>query len=323
MPTEVGDALVVATSGSGSAPKAVVLTEAAVRASAEMTSRRLEVDQSRDKWLACIPLSHVGGLGVVTRSVMTGTPLVVHPRFDAALVEHEALSNGATLVSLVATALSRVDASLFRAILLGGAAPPAGLAPNVVSTYGMTETCGGVVYDGVPLEGVEVAVEDGTGGTAGGASHGGGQWAAGELLVRGPMLFRAYRDGLDPKLPGGWLPTGDAGWIDGEGRLQVSGRIEETINTGGEKVWPNSVEQAIAAHPKVAEVAVRGRPDPEWGERVVAFVVLADTSQPVGLDELRTHVAEKLPIWAAPRELVLLRALPRTASGKIARRLLS
>ncbi len=180
----------------------------------------------------------------------------------------------------------------------------------------MTETCGGVVYDGVPLDGVEVAVDvDGTGG--------GKQGGAGEVLLRGPMLFRAYRDGSDPFLKGGWLPTGDAGWIDGEGHLMVSGRIAETINTGGEKVWPASVEQAIATHPKVTEVAVCGRPDPEWGERVVAFVVLADRSDPVGLEELRSHVAEQLPAWAAPRELVLVEALPRTPSGKIVRRLLA
>ena len=101
------------------------------------------------------------------------------------------------------------------------------------------------------------------------------------------MLLRAYRDGSDPKLPGGWLPTGDAGTISPDGRLHVYGRIAETINTGGEKVWPASIERVLAAHPKVAEVAVCGRPDPEWGERVVAFVVPADRSDPVGLDELR------------------------------------
>jgi O-succinylbenzoic acid--CoA ligase len=99
----------------------------------------------------------------------------------------------------------------------------------------------------------------------------------------------------------------------------VSGRISDTINTGGEKVWPAEVERVMSSHPNVAEVAVCGRPDPEWGERVVAFVVWADRSDPVGLDELRAWVAEQLPRWAAPRELVPMGALPRTASGKIAR----
>lgn len=311
LPTEPGDALVVATSGSGAAPKAVVLTEVAVRESAERTSRRLDVDPFRDRWLACIPLSHAGGLGVVTRSVITGTPLTVHEHFDAARAENEAAAHGVTLVSLVSAALARVDASLFRAVLLGGAAPPSELPPNVITTYGMTETCGGVVYDGVPLDGIEVAVEEAD-----------GAGVAGEVLLRGPTLLRAYRDGTDPKLPGGWLPTGDAGTVDAEGRLHVSGRIEETINTGGEKVWPATVEQVIAKHPLVAEVAVCGRPDAEWGERVVAFVVAVDRSEPVGLDELRSWVTRQLPGWAAPRELVPMDALPRTASGKVARRML-
>ena len=315
LPTEPGDALVVATSGSRAAPKAVVLTQEAVRESAERTSRRLEVEPSRDRWLACIPLSHAGGLGVVTRSVITGTPLTVHERFDATLVEREAAAHGVTLVSLVAAALARVDASLFRAVLLGGAAPPPGLPPNVVTTYGMTETCGGVVYDGVPLDGVEVAVDEG----AVAVDDRDGAVVAGEVLLRGPMLLRAYRDGSDPKLAGGWLPTGDAGTVDSDGRLHVSGRIADTINTGGEKVWPAAVERVISAHPKVSDVAVCGRPDPEWGERVVAFVVWADRSDPVGLDELRSWVAQQLPRWAAPRELVPMPALPRTASGKIAR----
>jgi O-succinylbenzoic acid--CoA ligase len=322
LPAEPGDSLVVATSGSRGAPKAVVLTGEAVRESAERTSRRLEVEPSRDKWLACIPLSHAGGLGVVTRSVITGTPLTVHERFDATLVEHEAVAHGVTLVSLVQAALARVDASLFRAVLLGGAAPPPGLPPNVVTTYGMTETCGGVVYDGVPLDGVEVAVDEGgltvdEGGVA--VDEGDGAVIAGEVLLRGPMLLRAYRDGSDPKLAGGWLPTGDAGTVDSDGRLHVSGRISDTINTGGEKVWPAAVERVMSAHPKVAEVAVCGRADPEWGERVVAFVVWVDRSDPVGLDELRSWVAEQLPRWASPRELVPMAALPRTASGKIAR----
>jgi O-succinylbenzoic acid--CoA ligase len=217
---------------------------------------------------------------------------------------------GVNLVSLVATALARVDAAAFKTVLLGGAPAPEVTAVNVVTTYGMTETCGGVVYDGVPLDGVEVAVsDDGTG-------------APGEILLRGPMLLRAYRDGSDPLGPGGWLPTGDAGTIDEQGLLLVAGRIADTINTGGEKVWPESVEKVLSGHRLIAEVLVGSRPDPEWGQRVVAFVVPADPAMPPLLDELRERVTERLAPWAAPRELVIMDALPRTASGKLARRLL-
>jgi O-succinylbenzoic acid--CoA ligase len=304
VPAEPGDALVVATSGSSASPKAVVLDHAAVRASAEATSARLGVDPSRDRWLACIPLSHVGGLGVVTRAIHTNTALVVHERFDAVAAEREA-RQGATLVSVVATALRRIDPTLFRTVLLGGATPPEGLAPNVVTTYGMTETGGGIVYDGMPLDDVEVSISE-----------------SGEILLKGPMLLRAYRDGTDPRLDSGWLPTGDAGAIDPDGRLQVSGRIAETINTGGEKVWPSSVERVIARHPKVRDNAVSARPDPEWGERLVAFVVPTDPSDPPSLDELRRFCSQYLAPWAAPKEIVLLDALPRAASGKIVRRLL-
>ena len=146
VPTEPGDALVVATSGTTGAPKGVVLTHSAVRASALATSARLGVDPGRDRWLACLPLGHIGGLAVVSRALVTGTPCTVLERFDAAAVEAQARL-GATLVSLVATALGRTDASGFRVVLLGGAAPPARLPANVVTTYGMTETGSGVVYD--------------------------------------------------------------------------------------------------------------------------------------------------------------------------------
>jgi O-succinylbenzoic acid--CoA ligase len=304
IPAEPGDALVVATSGSSASPKAAVLDHAAVGASARATSKRLGVDPSNDRWLACIPLSHVGGLGVVTRALLTNTPLVVRQRFDAADVEREA-RRGATLVSLVATALRRIDPALFRTILLGGAAPPESLPPNIVTTYGMTETGGGIVYDGLPLDCIEISISE-----------------PGEILVKGPMLLRAYRDGTDPKVDSGWLPTGDAGAIDPDGLLQVSGRIAETINTGGEKVWPETVERVLSRHPKVRDVAVAGRPDPEWGERLVAFVVPTDSSDPPSLDELRRFCTEPLAPWAAPKQVVLLDALPRANSGKIVRRLL-
>lgn len=285
-PVEPGDALVVATSGTTGEPKGVVLTHDAVRASAWATSARLAVDPATDRWLSCLPLAHVGGLSVVTRALVTGTPLT----FDA--------GEPVTLVSLVATQLARMDTTRFRAIVLGGAAPPEDRPANCITTYGMTETGSGVVYDGVPLEGVEVRAVDG------------------ELHLRGPMLLRAYRDGSDPKDAGGWLRTGDAGTVV-DGVVHVEGRMGDVIVSGGEKVWPDPVERVLRRLPSVADVAVAGRPDPEWGHRVVAWVVAE--GEPPTLEELRDAVKAELPAYAAPKELVVVTGLPRTALGKLRR----
>ncbi len=306
VPTEPGDALVVATSGTTGEPKGVVHTHDSVEASARATSAALAVDPSTDRWVACLPLAHIGGLSVVTRSLVTGTPCTVLPRFDPRTVEEQART-GATRVSLVATALGRTDTSGYRTVLLGGAAPPTGLPANVVTTYGMTETGSGCVYDGRPLAGVEVRIGDGRLG------------ADGEILVRGPTLLRTYRDGTDPRVGDGWLPTGDAGRLGDGGHLVVLGRMAEVIVTGAEKVWPTQVEEVVALHPGVAEVAVWKRPDPEWGERVVAWVVPADDVAVPGLEELRDLVGGRLAKWAAPRELVVVHALPRTPGGKVRR----
>jgi O-succinylbenzoic acid--CoA ligase len=316
MPVTQGDAVVVATSGSTGSPRGVVLTSEAIEASARATSARLGVDARRDRWLACLPMAHIGGLSVLMRSMLTDTACTVLPGFDAEVVESIGRRGEASHVSLVATALRRIDPAVFRCILLGGAAPPAGLAPNVVTTYGMTETGSGVVYDGVPLDGVDVTI--GTGRDREGA--------LGEILLRGPMLLRAYRDGTDPRIPGpdrlgGWLPTGDAGRIAG-GRLVVEGRLSEVITTGGEKVWPAPVERAILTLPQVADVAVWRRPDPEWGERVVAWVVPKEADAPPSLELLVEAVRETLPPWAAPKELVVIDRLPRTPSGKVRRQAL-
>ena len=300
-PTEPGDALVVATSGTTGEPKAAVLTHEAVMASALATSHRLGVDPDTDRWLACLPLSHVGGLSVVTRALLTGTPLTVHERFDAAATT-QAAADGCTLTSLVPTALTRIDPGLFRAILLGGQAPPADRPGHVIATYGMTETGSGIVYDGLPLDGVELRIEP-----------------DGEIHVRAPMLLRTYRDGTDPKLADGWFPTGDIGSLD-DGELRVHGRRGDLIITGGENVWPTAVERVLAAHPQVAEVSVVGRPDPDWGHRVVAVVVPVDVSQPPTLDDLRDWAKQQLPAFAAPRQLEVVTELPRTAIGKVRRR---
>jgi len=292
---EPGDALVVATSGSTGDPKGVVLTHDAVASSAEATSRRLGVTAD-DHWLACLPLSHVGGLSVITRAIHTGTRLTVLPGFDERAVN----SSNATLVSLVSATLPRVETERFRLIVLGGSSPPTDRPTNSVTTYGMTETGSGVVYDGVPLDGVEVMIDDGA-----------------QIRVRGPMLLRCYRDATVPFDADGWLPTGDLGrWLD-DGRLHVEGRKGDLIITGGENVWPEAVEAALVDHPDIAEVMVRGIPDPEWGQLVVAVIVPGE-SVPT-LESVRSHVKQRHPVFMAPRRIEIVASLPRTGIGKLRR----
>jgi O-succinylbenzoic acid--CoA ligase len=292
-PVEPGDALVVATSGSTGTPRGVVFTHLAVEAAARACHRRLAVTGD-DHWLACLPLSHIGGLGVVCRSLVTGTRLTVLPGIEG----DEVAAAGATLVALVPTALTRVDVSAFRVVLLGGSRPPSALPDNAVTTYGLTESGGGVVYDGHPLDGIEVRVAD-----------------DGEILVAGPSLLRCYRDGVDPRQDG-WLHTGDVGGWGADGRLVVAGRRADLIITGGENVWPEPVEDALRRHPAVADVAVTGLPDDDWGEVVTAFVVPTAGATPPTLDELRAVVKEVLPAFCAPRRLELRQTLPVTTSGK-------
>ena len=292
-------ALVVATSGTTGEPKGVELTHAQVAASARATSAFLGVDPARHRWLACLPLAHVGGLSVVTRAHHTGTPLVVHDGFDAAAVDAAARDDGCTHVSLVATAMARIDPSRWERIVLGGSAPPPERPANSVATYGLTETGSGVVYDGVPLPGVEVRVD------------------AGEILLRGPMIATSYRDGTPVVDSGGWLHTGDLGRFD-DGVLTVFGRADDVIISGGENVHPEPVEGRLRQHPAIADVAVVGRPDPEWGHRVVAVVELAPGAELPPLDELRDWVRAQLPVWTVPKEVVV-GELPRTAIGKIRR----
>jgi len=300
-PVADGDALVLATSGTTATPKGVVLTHAALASAAQVTSDALVADPAIDTWLCCAPVAHAGGMGVVNRAVRTATPLVVHPGFNPGAVAQ----SGATLTALVPTMLRRIDPTAFRRILLGGSAMPADRPPNTVATYGLTETMGGVVYEGRPLPGVEVRIAP-----------------DGAVEVRSPTAMRCYRtEGgeHDPKDADGWLATGDLGELDADGLLTVHGRADDVILTGGEKVWPEAVEAVLRAVPGVTDVAVIGRSDAEWGQVVVAVVEAASGQVPPGLDVLRATVKESLPPWFAPRAVEVVQALPRTPSGKVRR----
>lgn len=301
LPLEEGDATVLLTSGTSGVPRAAVHDHAAIRAAAYASATALGVDPDAH-WLACLPLHHVGGFGVVARALVTGAGLEVHDGFNAAAVDAAAAA-GATHVSLVPTALRRIDAARWRRILLGGSRIPHPRPANTVATYGMTETFGGVVYDGLPLPGN--LVKRGPGG---------------ELLVRSPALMRCFRDGTPALGADGWFHTGDLGEVDpATGYVTVEGRAAEVINTGGEKVWPADVEAVLTEHPSIREVAVVGREDDEWGQRVVAVVVPVDPTSPPALDELRALVRETLPAAAAPKAVELVASLPRTSLGKVRR----
>jgi O-succinylbenzoic acid--CoA ligase len=291
---EIG--LVMLTSGSSGEPKAAELTWDALIASAELTQATLR-GGSPPVWYPCLPASHIGGLAVLLRAILSDASLLWTAGEDI----EGAARLGATHVSLVRTQLARHDVSEYRCVLLGGARPPDDLPANVLTTWGMTETGSGVVYSGVPLPGVEfVAVN-------------------GELCVRSPTLFRSYRTEPRPQYvdPEGreLFPTGDAGEVL-EDRIRVFGRLGFVINTGGEKLWPEDLESVLATVAGVRDVAVIGVEDEEWGQRVVALVVSDDATID---DALRQVANERLGPWAKPKEIRHVVAIPRTSNGKIRR----
>ncbi|MCB1255861.1 MAG: AMP-binding protein [Microthrixaceae bacterium] len=313
VPTDDDDALVIATSGTTGRPKGVVHSHRSMQAAAELTASATSTDAT-SHWLACLPLSHIGGFSVIPRALTAGAELTVHPDFRPARIDR-ALKQGATHVSLVPTALARIDPTPWQVILLGGSAIPSNRPANSIATYGMTETGGGVVYDGIALPGVDVRV--------------GGD----DLIeIRSPTLARGYRcvDPANQEYPtaltplaltdDGFMRTTDLGSIDPtDGALTIHGRLDDLIITGGVKVWPEPVEQILRSHSLVSDCAVVGRNDPEWGQVVVAVVVAQDETTPPNLDELRELVKGRLPSPYAPKDLVLTDAIQRTVTGKLRR----
>lgn len=316
-PDDVPDlALVVTTSGSTGAPKQVLLTAAALRHSATAGQRRLH-DGDPGHWLLALPVHHIAGLNVLLRAVVAGrAPVVLDtaaPFTPGAFATAAArLPAGPAFVSLVPTQLHRLLADpagvaalqRFTAVLVGGAATAGPLLATaraagvaVVTSYGMSETSGGCVYDGRPLDGVDVDLDD-----------------AGRIVLAGPVVAAGYAGDLfaTPR-----FTTSDLGaWVDG--RLTVLGRADDVLITGGVNVAPQAVEEALAGVTGVDEVVVTGVPDPEWGVRLVAVVVAAAGGAP-SLAELRDRAGAAVGPAAAPKDLLLVDALPTLPLGKIDR----
>ncbi|HEY6738083.1 MAG TPA: o-succinylbenzoate--CoA ligase [Actinopolymorphaceae bacterium] len=321
-----GIAAVLTTSGSTGEPKGVLLSAAALRHSATATLARLG---GPGQWLLALPVDRIAGLQILVRTIVGGSPAPElctgdTGRFepDAFVAATDRLTSGhRRYVSLVPTQLVRLLDSgpaavealrSYDAILVGGAAANATLLARarserlrIVTTYGMTETCGGCVYDGTPLDGVSVGLDP-----------------QGRIEIAGPVLFSGYR--LRPDLTASALVNGrhvtaDLGRIDEDGRLDVLGRSDDIVVSGGVNVPLPAVENTVAALPSVAEAAVVGVPDPVWGTRVVAYVVVGPGAEAPTLPQVREHVAGLHPRAFAPRRLVIVDALPLLSSGKVDR----
>jgi o-succinylbenzoate---CoA ligase len=321
-------AVVLPTSGSTGEPKGVLLPASALLHSARVTLDRLG---GPGVWTLALPVGRIAGLQVLVRSLVAGRrPVPLPGKFtpDAFLAATSALpSAGAArrYTALVPTQLVRLlDAApevvdtlrSYDAVLVGGAASAPSLLQRadaagvrVVTTYGMTETCGGCVYDGRPLDGVRVDLAAPTDGR-------------GRIRIGGPVVFAGYRLRRDLTAAGlaeGWHVTDDLGRWAEDRRLEVLGRLDDVVVSGGVNVPLLAVERAVAGVPGIAEVAAVGRPDPEWGTRVVAYVVLRPGATPPSLADVRAVVAAKHPRAYAPREVIVVDALPVLASGKLDR----
>ena len=314
-------ALVIPTSGTTGKPKGAMLTPAALIASASATHDRLG---GPGTWLLALPTHHIAGMQVLVRSALAGTvpvELDLSGGFDVAELAGAVseMGSGRRYTSLVAAQLAKAldepaaAAALAEldAVLLGGGPSPepvlaaaAAAGIEVVRTYGSSETAGGCVYDGLPLDGVQVRID------------------SDRIAIGGATVAKGYRNPPDPDpfAESGWFRTDDIGALDDSGLLTVLGRADEAISTGGLTVLPSAVEAVLSRHPSVADCAVFGVADDRLGQRVAAAVVPAGAAPT--LEELRDFVALSLDRTAAPREVHIVTELPRRGIGKLDRRAL-
>lgn len=332
---------IVFTSGTTGQPKGAMITYANHFWSAVGSAFKLGV-QPDDRWLACLPLYHVGGQAILFRSCLYGTAVVLHDGFDVEAVLISLANESISLVSLVPTMLERLlrrglsskTAPALRLILLGGAAaPPALLADSaavglpVAVTYGLTEAASQVATllpdearrkpgsAGRPLllSSIQIENQDGRPLSPG---------EVGEIVISGPTVMSGYYDesaSTAAMLRGGRLHTGDVGYLDEDGDVWIVDRRDDLIVSGGENVYPAEVEQVLREHPGVAAACVVGLPHPEWGQQVAALVVAARRDAVTEI-ELLHFLRSRLAGYKQPRVLLFTDELPQTGSGKVRRR---
>jgi O-succinylbenzoic acid--CoA ligase len=335
---------IVYTSGTTGGPKGVELTFGNHLWSAIGSALNLGVRED-DCWLACLPLCHVGGLAVLTRSLIYGMPVILHERFDPGAIASDIDEGKVTIISVVGTMLQRLLADrpvkrrfppTLRCVLLGGGPVSDALLRAcvqrgipVVQTYGLTEAASQVTTlapadaagrlgsAGKPLFPTEIRIsQDG--------SDRGSPGDIGEVLVRGPTVMRGYHgrpDATGTALRDGWLHTGDLGYVDADGYLYIRDRRDGLIVSGGENVYASEVEDALRAHPAVTDAGVIGVPDDQWGQVVVATVSVS-AGATISEEDLIAFSRERLAPFKVPKRIRFTAILPRTASGKLLRRAL-
>ncbi len=332
---------IIYTSGTSGQPKGVLITYGMQWWNAMGSALNLGHSPD-DRWLACLPLFHIGGLSILMRGVINGISVIVHKKFDPGRINSALREDKISIISLVALMLQRMldDAggadgypATLRCILLGGGPAPYPLLQAcaqrnlpVVQTYGLTEACSQAVTlapadamrklgsAGRPLATVQLRIMQSGGPAA--------PWQPGEIFLRGPTITPGYADrpqATSQALQEGWLATGDIGYLDNDGYLYVLDRRADLIISGGENVYPAEIEAVLQAHPAVAEAGVCGRPDRQWGQVPIAFVVLQAGSR-ISSEELLSYAAQKLARYKTPRAIYFSAQLPHTSAGKLIRR---